>query len=264
MTYRQLNDWDRKGALPPNHGRKANWRRYTPREAFQIAVCAEIRERFGVPIEKLKFVRDFMLQEGADHLAAARRLIHERELPVFLLTDLENVFIMDTDIEFSDLLYLGYFSNDDRESFVFLKVNPIVNRILALTTTPEPLLVSNDIRREIILTREKIVAEKHGLVVAADGDEQRAIHLIRDGQITGVEVIKKHGEVDRIVGKTFDQLASIEDLDKLAVSSSNQSMQVVTQDDRVVRVTQEISFTSQKRKPAKRDGKLAERGKLKP
>ena len=87
LSYRQMNDWDSKGALPGRRANKRDWRRFTPREVFAVAVLCELRKRFGVPLEKLTYVREFMLQPGADHLRAATRLMNQPGMGVCLLTD---------------------------------------------------------------------------------------------------------------------------------------------------------------------------------
>ena len=71
LTYRQLNDWERRGALPHDRERDAGWRRFTAREVFALMVCAEIKAKFGTPLTRLKWVVDFMGQKGANHLRAA-------------------------------------------------------------------------------------------------------------------------------------------------------------------------------------------------
>src|SRR5438477_8074714 len=68
LSYRQMNGWDNKRALPNQREDETRWRKYTARELFAIMVCAEIRSRFGSPVESLGFVRSLMLQEGANHL----------------------------------------------------------------------------------------------------------------------------------------------------------------------------------------------------
>ena len=81
-------------------------------------ICNEIRRLYGTPVERLRFVRSFMMQEGADHLAAAIRLM-AHGLHVFLLTDLKETFVMDSDLEFRDYMELGYFRVEETRPYVF-------------------------------------------------------------------------------------------------------------------------------------------------
>ena len=71
LSYRQLNEWDGKGALPNTGREERKWRRFTPREVFVILVCAELRKNLGIPLESIKYVQEFMLQEKANHFDAA-------------------------------------------------------------------------------------------------------------------------------------------------------------------------------------------------
>ena len=43
LSYRQLNDWESRGALPEDDDRGAGWRNYTPREVFVVMVMSELR-----------------------------------------------------------------------------------------------------------------------------------------------------------------------------------------------------------------------------
>ena len=45
LSYRQLNEWEAKGALPSQR-ETAEWRRYTLTEAFVIAIAKTVRDSF--------------------------------------------------------------------------------------------------------------------------------------------------------------------------------------------------------------------------
>src|SRR5437867_6865558 len=108
MSYRQLNDWEVKGAVSADKDRGEGWRKFSARDLFVIMVCAELRKRFGIPLEQIKFVHDFMRKDGADHLRAAFKLMN-LGLSVYLLTDFKETFVLDSDLEFEDLMSYGYF-----------------------------------------------------------------------------------------------------------------------------------------------------------
>jgi DNA-binding transcriptional MerR regulator len=135
MSYRQLNDWDHKGALPHERVNSAGWRKFTPKEVFATIVCKEIRDTFGVPIERLRFVRECMMHESADHLKVAIKWMVQG-LSVMLLTDLKQTFNMDTDLEFQDLVGLGMFRADNQPAYIFLPINPLVNKLLSALEIP--------------------------------------------------------------------------------------------------------------------------------
>ena len=94
LTARQLNDWDERGALPHDREGEIGWRRFSIREMFVLVVCAELRSKFGVSVERVKHVQKFMLQDGADHFAAAIRLMGVLGVALWLLTDFEGTFVM--------------------------------------------------------------------------------------------------------------------------------------------------------------------------
>lgn len=142
ITYRQLNDWDSKGAVPSQRGRSSGWRKFDPKQFFVILVCAEIRKQFGVPIEKLAWLQKFMLQDGADHFSAAVEMMR-LGLAVLIFTDLSQRFEMNSDLAISELLNEGYCRYCEPQSYVFLFVNPLVNKILAALKNPIRLEISN-------------------------------------------------------------------------------------------------------------------------
>ena len=118
LSYRQLNDWDARGAVPAERDKEGGWRKFTAKQLFALMICNEIRRLYGTPVERLRFVRFFMMQEGADHLAAAIRLMAEG-FHVFLLTDLKETFVMDSDLEFRDYMELGYFRVEETRPYLF-------------------------------------------------------------------------------------------------------------------------------------------------
>jgi len=142
ITYRQLNDWDSKGALPSQREKGSGWRKFNPRHFFVVLVCAEIRKKFGAPIEKLAWLQKFMLQDGANHFQAAIEMMRHG-LAVLILTDLSGQFDMDADVAIGDLLNLGFCRYDEPQSYVLLLVNPLVNKMLAALKNPMRLEISD-------------------------------------------------------------------------------------------------------------------------
>ena len=144
LSYRQLNDWDLKGALPNSREREAGWRKFTVRDLFVLMVCSEVRKRYGMPLEKLVWLKSFMLQEGADHFQAAVRMM-QHGLAVFIFTNLEESFDMDADIAIADMLDLGYCRYDHPHAYILICVNPIVNKILTALKKPVRLEISDKV-----------------------------------------------------------------------------------------------------------------------
>ncbi len=144
ITYRQLNDWDSKGALPNQREKSAGWRKFDPKQFFVVLVCAEIRKQFGAPIEKLASLQKFMLQDGVNHFSAAVEMMRHG-LAVLILTDLSGQFDMDADFAIGDLLNLGYCRYDEPQSYVLLLVNPLINKMLAALKDPMRLEISDKV-----------------------------------------------------------------------------------------------------------------------
>jgi DNA-binding transcriptional MerR regulator len=144
ISYRQLNDWDSKGALPTQRVGSSGWRKFDSRQLFVILICAEIRNKFGVSIEKLAWLQNFMLQDGANHFLAAVEMM-KYGMAVLILTDLRQQFDMDSDFAIGDLLRLGYCRYDQPQSYVVLLVNPIINKMLAALKNPTQLKISDKV-----------------------------------------------------------------------------------------------------------------------
>jgi hypothetical protein len=145
LSYKVLNDWERKGVFPTDKGRGAGWRKFTLREVFALMVCSEIRQRFGVPVESLRWIKAFMLKEGANHFNYAVETIDKYGFAVWLLTDLKETFIMDTDLEMEELLHLGFLRGASPKGFILLSINPLVNRLLQCHKPPIKLKIQDRI-----------------------------------------------------------------------------------------------------------------------
>jgi hypothetical protein len=235
LTYRQLNDWEAKGALPSQSDREAGWRKFSPREVFAIMVCAEIRERFGVPVESLRFIRSFMLQDGADHLQAAVDKMG-LGLTVWLLTDCKETFVMDSDIEFEDLFNLGFFRGDDARGYVFLKLNPIVNRLLTAHKPP--------IHLKTRPSTYDAIRKAQSVGRAMDMKEIEVLALIRDGafkrvtvELDGGSIVSASTEQEHVCsgGKVAN-----EEILRIIESKQFQTVTLKSHDGKTVRIHQTV------------------------
>jgi hypothetical protein len=99
-------------------------------------VCTEIRRQYGTPVRQLKWVQNFMLKEGANHFEAAVKLMDLLGVGVWLCTDLEETFVLDSELEIIDMWEHGYFGAGCEKAFVFLPINPLVNRLLSCLKEP--------------------------------------------------------------------------------------------------------------------------------
>lgn len=192
MSYRQLNDWETKGTVSADKNRGEGWRKFSARDLFAITVCSELRKRLGIPLEQIKFVHDFMRKEGADHLRAAFKLMN-LGLSVYLLTDFEETFVLDSDLEFEDLMSYGYFRDDRPQSYVFLRLNDLVNRVLACFKEPmEEIKPDAELYRQIAQDRARRTvrtrAEKEILDFVRKRDINKITISLQGGVITRVEL----------------------------------------------------------------------------
>jgi hypothetical protein len=185
MSYRQLNDWDAKGALPGQREQESGWRKFLPKEIFAIMVCKEIRDRFGTSLESLRFVRNFMLQDGADHLKAAIEIMRNG-CAVFIMTDMKKTFIMDSDLEFEDLFQCGFFRDQEDQGYVFIQVNYLVNRLLACLKKPVALRIHDETYRAVTQARAETTIHNE--------QEFAVIRAIRQGDYKRVSLTKKNEE----------------------------------------------------------------------
>lgn len=152
-------------------------------------VCAEIRKQFGVPLESLGYVRSFMLQKGADHFGTAVQLMDRLGVGVYLLTDLKKEFIMDSELEFTDLMTHGYFRPDRQQAYIFMSVNHLVNRLLACLKEPIHLELHGRGYEIMHLIRET--------TTASNQQEVQVLNLIRQRAHKRVVMHLKDGEVIR-------------------------------------------------------------------
>ena len=181
ISYRQLNDWDSKGALPTQRVRGSGWRKFDSRQLFVILVLAEIRNQFGVSIEKLAWLQKFMLQDGANHFLAAVEMMR-LGLAVVLFTDLNAQFEMNSDLEIADSLRAGCCRYDEPQSYVLLLVNPIVNKMLAAPKNPT--------RLEISEKTYTVLRVAEGATRVRDTAEFAVLETMREANTSKVTVVQ--------------------------------------------------------------------------
>ena len=149
-------------------------------------ICSEVRKRYGTPLEKLVWLKSFMMQEEADHFHTAVRMM-QHGLAVFIFTDLEKSFDMAADIAIADMLELGYCRYDHPHAFIFICVNPIVNKILAALKKPVRLEISDRVYKARWAANDKFRvqddAELAVLDAMRDDDVKRFIVTARDKEI---------------------------------------------------------------------------------
>lgn len=229
LTRRQQNDWDGRGALPHGRSSEEQWRRYTEREVFAIAVSAELHRRFGVPVERLKWVQGSMLKDGADHFSFAVEMMSLLGVGVWLLTDFEEVFIMDTELEFSDLWRIAFFGMENNSAFALLPVHYIVNKMLSLREEP--------VKLEAHGLGHKILAELDKPPYTPE--EALVLRQVRSGAVSKVEVELRNGKIAVI--RTTNRPDPATELVEL-LKEPYQSLLITKNDGKIIRISQEVTM----------------------
>ncbi len=232
LTNRQLSDWDARGVTSSSRDGNRSWRRYTPREIFALMVCAELRRRFGTPVERVRFVRDFMLQEGADHYQVAIEMMAKLGVNVWLMTDFERQFVMDTELEFADMWKWGAFGGET-PAYAFLLLNPLVNKLLACLK--EPVHLPNHGRGY------ELVHAVQDATTVRGPEEFKALQLIRSGEYESVEVCLRNGTISRF--RLTDHADPSLPIEQLVGTAEFQSMLITLRNGKVVTVGRETVIT---------------------
>jgi hypothetical protein len=170
---------------------------------------------------------EFMNQEDANHFEAAAHLMGIFGT-VWLMTDFEDLFVMDSVAEFDDMWNNGYFDGGEPSGLAFLRVNPIVNSILGsleIETIDHHSDVLNQLRSEF------------GVRSAA---EFNALQMIRSGDFQSVEVTAPDGEVETIRATAKPDVT--ERLEDLLRRHAYQTLTVITKGGRVVHMEQQITL----------------------
>ena len=227
LSYRQLHDWESRDAIPSDRTRERKWRKFNNKQLFALVVCAEIRRLYGIPVEKIRFVSNFMAQEEANHFAAAVAMM-SLGLHVFLMTDFETTFVMDSDLEFNDLMQHGFFRVKDTKPFIFLRLNEIVNRQLSMLEDPIEIEANDTVYNAIF--RHKALGvhtqpELDLLQAVRSGEFDRIEVKLRDGMI---RLIDTEGEV------APEDLNSADDAVSVKRTSEFETLVVNSRDGQVV------------------------------
>ena len=239
LTPRQQNDWDSRGLLPHNREGEEGWRRFSPREIFALMVCSEIRRRCGTPVERLRWVQEFMLEDGANHFEAAVALMANLGVGVWLCTDLENFFVMDSELEFIDLWEHGVFGADSERAMILLPINPLANRLLSCLKEP--------IELEPHGQGYEILREMQAMHKARNPEELFILDLIRSKEVEKVEVVSPDGEIKTI--RATNKVAPTTRLSAL-LDEPYQRLTVTKRGGKIVNIEQEVTT-----KPKKADRK---------
>jgi len=230
LSYRQLNDWDSLGAAPSERDGEGGWRKFTPKQIFTLMVCNEIRHHYGTSVKRLGFVRACMLKpDPVNHLTEMVELM-VFGLHVFLLTDLEETFMMGSDLEFTDYMRVGYFRPEGTRPFIFLPLNKIVNQLFGAFKKPAHMEPNHDLYQNRLqveaATTVRTAPELDLLQAIRSGKFDRVEVKVKDGRI---RFLNAEGEVeasDRVVDDGSVNVTRKGEFETLSITSRNG--QVVT------------------------------------
>ena len=172
-----------------------------------------------------------MLGEGADHLKAAVDQMASLGVGVWLLTDLEDTFVLDSEAKFQDLGSLGRFGAHNEPGFVLLKVSRLVNRVLACLQDPVAL--------EAHGYNDETVAKIRSLVGPESPEEAEVLQTIRNRDFARVKVAAPNGRIETI--RTTSRLDASTWLEELMADRDHTTLTVIKKNGKVARITQAIT-----------------------
>jgi len=186
MSYRQLNSWDEKGAIPSSREHEEAWRKFTPNDFFTILICKELRDRFGVSFEAIRKLQDKFDNDKVNNLQHAINLITPLGYTVCLFTDLEEDFFIDQDLEIANYIRSGLFRKKNAKDYIVLRLNPLMNKIFEILKKP-PVPDGDEWYQKLFeLQGQRFVqndAEFHLLSIVRSKDFRSITVHLKDGRI---------------------------------------------------------------------------------
>lgn len=235
LSYRQLNDWEARGVLPEDNDRGSGWRNYTPREVFLLMVMGAFRRQYGIPVEKLKYIKECMLQEGADHLRYSVEKISMLGTSIWLITDFKETFLLDTELEISDMYSLGFFHSEEPHGYFLMNLTPLVQKLMKVLR-PEIELELSTAGFELRAAVSKGTTIRNEL-------EAKLLKHVRAEDITKIEIGMNNGEIKTL--KVSQDRDVNSDINELLSESDFQNISITRRDGEQVKIEQ--TFTEKKK-----------------
>jgi DNA-binding transcriptional MerR regulator len=226
LTYRKLNDWEKKGIIPSDRNVKEGWRYFTPSEAFAIAVCAELRKRMDLSFEKLKWIcmRLLAKQVGEPVLIYSLQQLARYGGNVCIFTDSRRVLVVEHEIIVKQWIAAGHMVEAESiDDFIFMKLNLIIKRLVStifeckIECGPDPELYKRYLQSQ---TNLKIVKETKFL----KPEEESLINLLHSNSYSKISLQVKDGrllETRMTVERTVEP-------EKLEIIIKNEDLQNVS------------------------------------
>lgn len=230
MSYRQLNSWDEKGAIPSHREQADAWRKFGPNDFFTILISKELRDRFGVSFESIKRLQDRFDKDQVNNLQHTINCITPLGYTVCLFTDLQDDFYILNDLDLASLIRAGFFRKKNAKDYLILRLNPLVNKIFELLK--KPLLPDGDEWYEKLFNLQ-------GQAVVQNDAEFHLLSLVRSKDFRSITVHLKDGRIYQT--DTYEELSEKVDdtneLMKIIKEKQYQSVSIDLADGEVIRIS---------------------------
>jgi DNA-binding transcriptional MerR regulator len=247
LSYRQLNDWEQRGALPGEDDRDGEgWRRFSPSEMFALMVCGELKREYGIPLEKLKFILESLSGSGGTHLRRAIWLV-EQGVSTLLITDMTKTLMVESDLEVEDLVFSEFFRGNDFKHSLILRLNGLVESFI-------PLLENHESRsRDDSVYRLK--AEVDSALRVHTVAEFELLQAIRNGHFDKITVTIKNRMILEMDAKGFVASDKVHEDDHqvhVPVENTFETLTISRHNGRIVRARRKIprKYSERENRPA--------------
>lgn len=184
MSYRQANSMDEDSMLPNDPERKQGWRKFSLKELIYIELILDLK-KFGLQHSQLRDVRHAFFREPNEPVESSTGKIVPHKLVIeevlgYVLGHVEMIMSISPTGEL--VFYApGFFTlMYPRETFIFVNINNIVNRVLRRFSLPE------------FTPKWTLSTESHALYPS----EVKALSIIRKQEYKTIEITKKDGEIN--------------------------------------------------------------------
>src|SRR5258706_6942731 len=127
LTYRQLNDWESKGALSSGRER-TGWRKFSAVELVTLLVCSELRRQFGVSLESLRWISSRLLSTRAADIG---RTCGPDALDLWLVTNLQDKLAIEPSGAIPRLLQTGFVARQRASGCILLNLDFVRTKLVS-------------------------------------------------------------------------------------------------------------------------------------
>ena len=228
LTNRQIGDWEVKKIIPRASGASGQWRSFTPPQTFGLAVLAEVRRRFGIPVESLRWLGSVLMAEDAKHLYQAIGKISGEGAPVLLVTDLKKTLQIVSSNELGDALADGKSFAAGADALVMVEVNDVAKHVLKLAGIPMNISEQGE--------GYTWNSSRH----ARSPEEEKILALLRSVQFNKVEVDLVSGQVRLLTAEQAIPGPAVQEILTLTKTAGFQTVEVIRPDGKITQARRKI------------------------